>query len=67
MNRRQRIDAVTLNEIIQRKLEGIVNKVDICAQTPHDEKLGEHIRKVLRYQKTISKLLETSRDDYASK
>jgi hypothetical protein len=67
MNKDQQVDAVTLNEIIQRKLEGIANKIDIATQTPNDKKLGEHVRKILRYQKEISKHLAEVKDSHASK
>jgi hypothetical protein len=66
MNRKQRIDAITLNDIIQRKLEGIINKVDIASQTTADEQLERQVRKVLRHQKEISGILATSRGSHAS-
>jgi len=65
MNKKQHVDATTLNQIIIRKLEGIANKIDITAQTPDDEKLGVHIRSTLKNQKKIAELLEEH--DNASK
>jgi hypothetical protein len=64
MDRKQRIDAITLNQIILRKLEGIANKIEIVAETPADERLGLYVRKALRHQKEIAKQLEEN--NYAS-
>jgi hypothetical protein len=56
-NQKNAVEAITLNDIIQRKLEGIVNKLEIDATTGQDTHLAKAAQDILSLHQKIGEKL----------
>ena len=54
------IDAITSNDLILRKLEGIANKIEIVSVTDEDRQLGVAMRQIHTLHQEIAKGLTTT-------
>ena len=55
------VEAITLNDIIQRKLEGIANKLEIDATTSQDAHLTKAVQDILSLHQKIGEKLDERR------
>lgn len=58
MDREDAITTTTLNDIIQQKLAGIENKIDITGTSEDDDRLKQEVHALLKEHQEIAAMLE---------
>jgi hypothetical protein len=61
MNKDNIVTAVTLNDIIQQRLAGIENKIDIAGVSNDDSQLKQGIQMILDGQREIATILKSTK------
>lgn len=61
MNKDDIVTAVTLNDIIQQRLAGIENKIDIVGVSDDDSQLKQGIHSILDKQREIAMILKSTK------
>jgi hypothetical protein len=60
IDKKSTVDAITSNDLILRKLEGITNKIDIVSVTDEDKQLSIVIYQILTLHREIAEGLTTT-------